>query len=53
MGCKRVVRSSTLYPTLSRGHVELVTEGIPEVRQRSVITADGTERYNELSTAAW
>ncbi len=44
MGCKRVVRSSTFYPTLSREHVELVTEQIREVRERSVITADGTER---------
>ncbi|MGH3776811.1 MAG: flavin-containing monooxygenase [Pseudonocardiaceae bacterium] len=44
MGCKRVVRSSTFYPTLSREHVELVTEEIREVREHSVITADGTER---------
>ncbi|MGH3755501.1 MAG: flavin-containing monooxygenase [Pseudonocardiaceae bacterium] len=44
MGCKRVVRSSTFYPTLSRAHVELVTEAIREVRERSVITADATER---------
>ncbi|MGH3835636.1 MAG: flavin-containing monooxygenase [Pseudonocardiaceae bacterium] len=44
MGCKRVVRSSTFYPTLLREHVELVTEEIREVRERSVITADGTER---------
>jgi cation diffusion facilitator CzcD-associated flavoprotein CzcO len=44
MGCKRVVRSSAFYPTLSRGHVELVNEEIRQVRERSVITADGTER---------
>ncbi len=44
MGCKRVLRSSTFYPTLSREHVELVTEEIREVRERSVITADGVER---------
>lgn len=44
MGCKRVLRSSTFYPALRREHVELVTEEIREVRQRSVITADGTER---------
>ncbi|MGH3933915.1 MAG: 4-hydroxyacetophenone monooxygenase, partial [Pseudonocardiaceae bacterium] len=40
----RVVRSSTFYPTLNREHVELVTEAIREVRQNSVITADGAER---------
>jgi cation diffusion facilitator CzcD-associated flavoprotein CzcO len=44
LGCKRVLRSSTFYPTLSREHVELVTEPIREVRERSVVTADGTER---------
>lgn len=44
MGCKRVLRSSTFYPTLRREHVELVTEEIREVRERSVVTADGTER---------
>ncbi|MGH3685456.1 MAG: flavin-containing monooxygenase [Pseudonocardiaceae bacterium] len=44
MGCKRVLRSSTFYPTLGREHVELVTEAIREVRERSVVTADGTER---------
>ncbi|MCA1675394.1 MAG: NAD(P)/FAD-dependent oxidoreductase, partial [Actinobacteria bacterium] len=48
MGCKRVVRSSTFYPTLSREHVELVTEEIREVRARSVITADGTEREVDI-----
>lgn len=52
MGCKRVVRSSTFYPTLSREHVELVTEGIREVRQRSVITADGTERQVDILISA-
>jgi cation diffusion facilitator CzcD-associated flavoprotein CzcO len=48
MGCKRVVRSSTFYPTLSREHVELVTEEIRQVRERSVITADGTEREVDI-----
>ncbi|HEY3894674.1 MAG TPA: NAD(P)/FAD-dependent oxidoreductase [Pseudonocardiaceae bacterium] len=48
MGCKRVLRSSTFYPTLSREHVELVTEEIREVRERSVITIDGTERVVDI-----
>jgi cation diffusion facilitator CzcD-associated flavoprotein CzcO len=48
MGCKRVVRSSNSYPTLSREHVELVTERIREVREGSVITADGTERQLDI-----
>ncbi|MGH3913752.1 MAG: flavin-containing monooxygenase [Pseudonocardiaceae bacterium] len=44
MGCKRVLRSSAFYPTLRRAHVELVTEEITEIRERCVVTADGTER---------
>jgi cation diffusion facilitator CzcD-associated flavoprotein CzcO len=44
MGCKRVLRSSTFYPALGGEHVELVTEAVREVRARSVVTADGTER---------
>ncbi|HKR48601.1 MAG TPA: NAD(P)/FAD-dependent oxidoreductase, partial [Pseudonocardiaceae bacterium] len=48
MGCKRVVRSSTFYPTLRREHVELVTDEIREVRERSVILADGTERRLDI-----
>jgi cation diffusion facilitator CzcD-associated flavoprotein CzcO len=48
LGCKRVVRSSTFYPTLSREHVELVTEEIREVGKDSVITADGIEREVDI-----
>ncbi|MGH4023958.1 MAG: flavin-containing monooxygenase [Pseudonocardiaceae bacterium] len=48
MGCKRVLRSSTFYPALRRAHVELVTEEIREVRERSVVTADGTERAVDM-----
>jgi cation diffusion facilitator CzcD-associated flavoprotein CzcO len=48
MGCKRVLRSRTFYPALSREHVELVTEAIQEVRERSVVTADGTERSVDI-----
>jgi cation diffusion facilitator CzcD-associated flavoprotein CzcO len=40
----RVLRSSAFYPALSGEHVELITEAIREVRERSVVTADGTER---------
>lgn len=44
MGCKRVLRSSAFYPALRHDHVELVTERLSEVRERSVVSADGTER---------
>jgi cation diffusion facilitator CzcD-associated flavoprotein CzcO len=43
-GCKRVLISSDFYPALTRPNVELVTEGIAEVRPHSIITRDGVER---------
>ncbi|MAR89618.1 MAG: NAD(P)/FAD-dependent oxidoreductase [Pseudomonadota bacterium] len=44
IGCKRVLISNKYYPMFNRDNVELVTEGIKEVREHSVITADGKER---------
>ena len=43
-GCKRVLISSEFYPALTRSNVELVTTGIKEVRERSIVTEDGVER---------
>src|SRR5690606_380660 len=44
IGCKRILISNDWYPTLTRPNVELVTDRIVEVRGRSIVTADGTER---------
>ncbi|HVS89933.1 MAG TPA: NAD(P)/FAD-dependent oxidoreductase [Candidatus Acidoferrum sp.] len=44
LGCKRVLFSNDFYPTLEKPNVELVTDRIVEVRERSVVTQDGTER---------
>ena len=44
MGCKRVLISNDYLPALGRGNVEVVTDAIREVRPRSIVTADGTER---------
>lgn len=44
MGCKRVLVSNDYYPALARDNVEVVTEGVTEVREHSVVAADGTER---------
>jgi cation diffusion facilitator CzcD-associated flavoprotein CzcO len=44
MGCKRILLSNDWYPTLTKPNVEVVTDGIAEVRERSVVTADGRER---------
>jgi len=44
LGCKRVLVSDDFYPTLLRSNVALVTSEIQEVREHSLVTADGTER---------
>jgi cation diffusion facilitator CzcD-associated flavoprotein CzcO len=44
MGCKRILMSNDWYPALQLRHVEVVTEGIREVREHSIVTADGAER---------
>jgi cation diffusion facilitator CzcD-associated flavoprotein CzcO len=44
LGCKRVLLSNDYLPALARPNVEVVTEGIAEVRARSIVTADGVER---------
>jgi cation diffusion facilitator CzcD-associated flavoprotein CzcO len=43
MGCKRVLMSNTYYKALAQPNAEVVTDGIKEVRARSIVTADGTE----------
>ncbi|MGQ0621788.1 MAG: flavin-containing monooxygenase [Panacagrimonas sp.] len=43
LGCKRAVFSDAFYPALAKPNVELVTEGIAEVRAHSIVTKDGRE----------
>lgn len=47
-GCKRTLVSNDYLPSLTRPNVEVVCEGIAEVRGRTVVTRDGAER--ELDT---
>jgi cation diffusion facilitator CzcD-associated flavoprotein CzcO len=44
MGCKRVLISNDYLPALARENVEVVIEAIREVRERSIVCADGSER---------
>jgi cation diffusion facilitator CzcD-associated flavoprotein CzcO len=44
IGCKRILPSNRWYPALGKPNVELVTDGIAEVREHSIVTTDGTER---------
>jgi len=43
VGCKRILPSNDWYPALARENVELVTEGVAQVRERSVVTTGGRE----------
>jgi cation diffusion facilitator CzcD-associated flavoprotein CzcO len=42
MGCKRVLLSNDYYPALTQPNVCVVTDGIKEIREESVLTSDGT-----------
>jgi cation diffusion facilitator CzcD-associated flavoprotein CzcO len=42
MGCKRILISNDYYPSLAQPNVSLVTDGIKEIREKSVLTSDGT-----------
>ncbi|MFN2581352.1 MAG: flavin-containing monooxygenase [Candidatus Dormibacteria bacterium] len=44
LGCKRILISNDYYPALAKPNVELVTDRLAEVRQHSIVTADGRER---------
>jgi cation diffusion facilitator CzcD-associated flavoprotein CzcO len=44
IGCKRITMSDSYYPALTQPNAEVVTDGIQEVRERSIVTVDGTER---------
>jgi cation diffusion facilitator CzcD-associated flavoprotein CzcO len=44
IGCKRILISNDYLPALTRPNVEVVTEGIAEVRGHSIVDASGTER---------
>ncbi|HZI14025.1 MAG TPA: 4-hydroxyacetophenone monooxygenase, partial [Myxococcus sp.] len=43
MGCKRILISDDYLPALTRPNVDVITERIREVREHSVVTADGAE----------
>jgi cation diffusion facilitator CzcD-associated flavoprotein CzcO len=43
-GCKRILVSNDYLPSLCQANVEVVCDGISEVRARSIVTADGVER---------
>lgn len=44
IGCKRVLISDNYYPALAQTNVEVVTDGIQEIREGSIVSPDGSER---------
>lgn len=44
LGCKRVLTSDEYYPALTRPNVDLVTDGIAEIREHSIVDKVGVER---------
>jgi len=44
IGCKRVLISNDYYPALAQKNVEVITNGIREVRAHSIIDDQGVER---------
>ncbi len=44
IGCKRIMLSNDFYPALQRPNVELVTDGVREIRAHSIVDAAGVER---------
>ena len=44
MGCKRVTPSSDYYPVFNLPQVELVTDGVTEIREGSIVDARDVER---------
>jgi cation diffusion facilitator CzcD-associated flavoprotein CzcO len=44
LGCKRLLLSNTYYPALQQPNAELVPHAVTEIREHSVVSADGVER---------
>ena len=44
VGCKRVLLTDDWYAALQKANVELVTDGIAEVREHAIVDAAGVER---------
>lgn len=51
IGCKRILPSNHWYPALTRPNVDVVTEGITDVRAEGIVTGDGA--LHEVDTIIW
>jgi cation diffusion facilitator CzcD-associated flavoprotein CzcO len=44
IGCKRILPTDEWYPAVTQPNVEVIDQALAEIRPRSVVAADGTER---------
>jgi cation diffusion facilitator CzcD-associated flavoprotein CzcO len=44
IGCKRILPTNDWYPAVTQPNVEVIDQGLAEVRTHSVVAADGSER---------
>jgi cation diffusion facilitator CzcD-associated flavoprotein CzcO len=44
MGCKRVLISNDYYPALQQPNVEVVADGVRELKANTIVSTDGVER---------
>jgi cation diffusion facilitator CzcD-associated flavoprotein CzcO len=43
LGCKRILVSDDYYPAVSMPNVDVITDGVAEIRPRSIVTTAGAE----------
>ncbi|MFL5885617.1 MAG: flavin-containing monooxygenase [Thermoleophilaceae bacterium] len=51
IGCKRLLLSNGWYPALAAPNAEVVNAGVRELRERSIVTADGQE--HDVDAIVW
>ncbi|MGQ7273275.1 flavin-containing monooxygenase [Marinobacter sp. V034] len=44
IGCKRILLSNNYYPALAQSNVDVLTDGIGEIRAHSIVDSNGVER---------
>lgn len=44
VGCKRILISNDWYPALNKANVHLLSDGIAEIREHSIVDVNGVER---------
>jgi cation diffusion facilitator CzcD-associated flavoprotein CzcO len=52
LGCKRILISDDFYPSLNQDNVELVTSGLQQIKERSVVDGDGKEHPADVIVLA-